>query len=155
METCNPFVLSGRFFKVGTTRTEESCGLESKNGGFLNFSECKSLIDSAIQVNYRASQKPHVTFPSSIRHKNVTFAIHLSQFLVISHAVGAPRSDAQPKSLQIQKPKAMKAKALRILSLLVIAAVCFASVGCSSSGTSTKLGNKVKSDTHILFEGAF
>jgi hypothetical protein len=37
----------------------------------------------------------------------------------------------------------------------VIAAVCFASVGCSGSGTSTKLGNKVKSDTHILFEGAF
>ena len=44
---------------------------------------------------------------------------------------------------------------MKALSLILIATLCLATVGCSSGGTSTKLKNKLKADTHILFEGAY
>jgi hypothetical protein len=44
---------------------------------------------------------------------------------------------------------------MKALLLILITALCFVTVGCSSGGTSTKLKNKLKSDTHILFEGAY
>jgi hypothetical protein len=44
---------------------------------------------------------------------------------------------------------------MKALSLILITALCFVTVGCSSGGTSTKLKNKLKPETHILFEGAY
>ena len=44
---------------------------------------------------------------------------------------------------------------MKALSMILITTLCLATIGCAGGGTSTKLKNKLKADTHILFEGAY